>query len=169
MNIAIYTITSALHDAKAIDAATKEFLESLNIEYDLRGSDFSDYGSHALHLIYIRTGGTEGIFKPLLPQLLRQSKQPFYLLTSGKSNSLAASMEILSYLNQQGIIGEIIHGSATYIHHRIKLLEQAAEARRKMQGCRLGLIGEPSDWLISSVWALSWCISPSRNFWRCPT
>ena len=150
MNIAIYTITSALHDAKAIDAATKEFLESLNIEYDLRGSDFSDYGSHALHLIYIRTGGTEGIFKPLLPQLLQQSKQPFYLLTSGKSNSLAASMEILSYLNQQGIIGEIIHGSANYIHHRIKLLEQAAEARRKMQGCRLGLIGEPSDWLISS-------------------
>ena len=150
MNIAIYTITSALHDAKAIDAATREFLGSLDIEYEMRGSDFSDYGSHALHLIYIRTGGTEGIFKPLLPQLLRQSKQPFYLLTSGKSNSLAASMEILSYLNQQGITGEIIHGSATYIHHRIKLLEQVAEARRKMQGCRLGLIGEPSDWLISS-------------------
>ena len=58
MNIAIYTITSALHDAKAIDAATREFLGSLDIEYEMRGSDFSDYGSHALHLIYIRTGGT---------------------------------------------------------------------------------------------------------------
>ena len=150
MNIAIYTITSSLHDAQTIDAATREFLGSLDIEYELRDNDFSDYGSHALHLIYIRTGGTEGIFKPLLPQLLQQSKQPFYLLTSGKSNSLAASMEILSYLNQQGITGEIIHGSATYIHHRIKVLEQVAEARRNMQGCRLGLIGNPSDWLISS-------------------
>jgi len=150
MNIAIYTITSELHDAKSIDATTRAFLESLDITYDMRGNDFSDYGSHALDLIYIRTGGTEGIFKPLLPQLQQQSKRPFYLLTSGKSNSLAASMEILSYLNQQGITGEIIHGSTTYIHHRIKVLEQAGEARSKMKGCRLGLIGEPSDWLISS-------------------
>ncbi|MBQ6745807.1 MAG: hypothetical protein IJR07_02010 [Bacteroidaceae bacterium] len=150
MNIAIYTITSELHDAKSIDATTRAFLESLDITYDMRGNDFSDYGSHALDLIYIRTGGTEGIFKPLLPQLQQQSKRPFYLLTSGKSNSLAASMEILSYLNQQGITGEIIHGSTTYTHHRIKVLEQVGEARSKMKGCRLGLIGEPSDWLISS-------------------
>ena len=150
MNIAIYTITSELHDAKSIDATTRAFLESLDITYDMRGNDFSDYGSHALDLIYIRTGGTEGIFKPLLPQLQQQSKRPFYLLTSGKSNSLAASMEILSYLNQQGITGEIIHGSTTYIRQRIKVLEQAGEARSKMKGCRLGLIGEPSDWLISS-------------------
>lgn len=150
MNIAIYTITSELHDAKSIDATTRAFLESLDITYDMRGNDFSDYGSHALDLIYIRTGGTEGIFKPLLPQLQQQSKRPFYLLTSGKSNSLAASMEILSYLNQQGITGEIIHGSTTYIHHRIKVLEQVGEARSKMKECRLGLIGEPSDWLISS-------------------
>ena len=150
MNIAIYTITSELHDAKSIDATTRAFLESLDITYDMRGNDFSDYGSHALDLIYIRTGGTEGIFKPLLPQLQQQSKRPFYLLTSGKSNSLAASMEILSYLNQQGITGEIIHGSTTYIRHRIKVLEQVGEARSKMKGCRLGLIGEPSDWLISS-------------------
>ena len=150
MNIAIYTITSELHDAKSIDATTRAFLESLDITYDMRGNDFSDYGSHALDLIYIRTGGTEGIFKPLLHQLQQQSKRPFYLLTSGKSNSLAASMEILSYLNQQGITGEIIHGSTTYIRQRIKVLEQAGEARSKMKGCRLGLIGEPSDWLISS-------------------
>ena len=150
MNIAIYTITSELHDAKSIDATTRAFLESLDITYDMRGNDFSDYGSHALDLIYIRTGGTEGIFKPQLPQLQQQSKRPFYLLTSGKSNSLAASMEILSYLNQQGITGEIIHGSTTYIHHRIKVLEQVGVARSKMKGCRLGLIGEPSDWLISS-------------------
>ena len=58
MNIAIYTITSTLHDARAIEKSTREFLESLDIEYELRGDDFSNYGSHALDLIYIRTGGT---------------------------------------------------------------------------------------------------------------
>ena len=150
MNIAIYTITSALHDAKAINISTQEFLDSLDIKYDMPGTDFTDYGSHALDLIYIRTGGTEGIFKQLLPQLQQQAKRPIYLLSSGKSNSLAASMEILSYLNQQGINGEIIHGSIAYINHRIKVLEKVGEALLQMKGSKLGVIGEPSDWLISS-------------------
>ena len=149
MNIAIYTLTSALHDAQAIQASTNEFLGSLHIDYDFKDSDFSDYGTHFLDLIYVRTGGTEGIFKPLLPQLIKQQR-PIYLLTSGKSNSLAASMEILSYLRQQHIKGEIIHGSAEYMTRRIHLLEQVGEARQQLRSCRLGIIGEPSDWLISS-------------------
>ena len=150
--IAIYTITSELHDAKAVDAATQVFLNSLNIDYSMQGTDFSSFGEHALDLIYVRTGGTEGIFKRLLPELLKQMQKPrpFRLLTSGKSNSLAASMEILSYLRQQGLSGEIIHGDATYISRRIKVLAQAGEALLRLQGCRLGVVGEPSDWLISS-------------------
>ena len=149
-NIAIYTLTSELHDEQAVNAVTQEFLNSLNIEYDFKGSDYSSYGSSALSLIYVRTGGTEGIFKRLLPELRTKTSRPFYLLTSGKSNSLAASMEILSYLNQQTIKGEIIHGSATYIAKRIGLLEATEKAHQKLNGMRLGLIGEPSDWLISS-------------------
>ena len=92
-SVAIYTLTSTLHDANAIEADTKQFLGSLHLDYTFRGADFSDYDIHALHLIYVRTGGSEGIFRELLPQLRKQSKQPFYLLTSGRSNSLAASME----------------------------------------------------------------------------
>ena len=147
---AIYTLTSALHDEKAVSAVTREFLESIGVEHELKGSDYSDYGTDTLSLIYVRTGGTEGIFKRLLPELQAKSKQPFYLLTSGKSNSLAASMEILSYLRQHDIRGEIIHGSTTYIAQRIQLLEMIGRARKKLQGARLGIIGEPSDWLISS-------------------
>jgi L-fucose isomerase-like protein len=146
----IYTLTSTLHDPKSVEAATSEFLQSLNIDYALKGSDFSDYGQADLNLIYVRTGGTEGIFKPLLPSLMEQSRQPVYLLTSGKSNSLAASMEILSYLRQQGIKGEILHGDAAYIRQRIALLQQVESARKRLQGRRLGIIGQPSDWLISS-------------------
>lgn len=149
-SIAIYTLTSELHDEGAVAAVTHEFLTSLHIKYDMRGSDYSDYGSHALDLIYVRTGGTEGIFLRLLPQLQLQSQKPFYLLTSGKSNSLAAAMEILSYLNQQGFKGEIIHGNNDYIHDRITILSKANEARQQLRGIRLGIIGQPSDWLISS-------------------
>jgi L-fucose isomerase-like protein len=147
---AIYTLTSELHDEKAVSAVTREFLESLNIAYDLKGADFADYGRQGLNLIYVRTGGTEGIFKRLLPELQAKSRRPFYLLTSGKSNSLAASMEILSYLRQNGIQGEIIHGSAEYIGRRIALLAKVEDARRQLDGVKLGIIGKPSDWLISS-------------------
>ena len=151
MNIAIYTLTSELHDEKAVGTVTQEFLNSLQIAYTLNGNDYADYGSQDLSLIYVRTGGTEGIFRRLLPQLRQQSQAPFYLLTSGKSNSLAASMEILSFLQQNGLQGEIIHGSAEYISHRIQILAKVGEARRKLKGCRLGIIGQPSDWLISST------------------
>ena len=147
--IAIYTLTSALHDERAVAAVTREFLGSLGITYDLKGADYRDYGAADLNLIYVRTGGTEGIFRPLLAQLL-PCGQPIYLLTSGKSNSLAASMEILSFLRQRGVAGEIIHGSPSFIRERVLALERVEKARRQLRGMRLGVVGQPSDWLIAS-------------------
>ena len=149
-SIAIYTLTSELHDEQAVGAVTREFLESLSIEYDFRGSDYADFGSCPLSLIFVRTGGTEGIFRRLLPTLPIGKGEKFYLLSSGKSNSLAASMEILSYLQQNDLQGEILHGDPGYISRRINMLAQVESARRKLRACRLGVVGEPSDWLISS-------------------
>lgn len=149
-HIAIFTLTSELHDEQAVSAVTREFLDSLHVDYDLKGADYTSYGQHTLDLIYVRTGGTEGIFRRLLPQLQQQSSRPFYLLTSGKSNSLAASMEILSYLRQNGFLGEIIHGTADYISTRIRLLAKVGVAKEQLRNCRLGIVGQPSDWLISS-------------------
>ena len=148
--IGIYTLASALHDVEGVNNLTQEFLNTLHLEYELKGADFSDYGSHALDVIYICTGGTEGIFKAMLPELRQRSARPVYLLASGNSNSLAASMEILSYLRQNNINGEIVHGDAEYVNYRLRLLEQSGEAKQKLNGCRLGIIGKPSDWLIAS-------------------
>ena len=150
MKISVYTLTSELHDEQSVELLTQEFLASLDINFDLKGNDYSDFGSQPLCLIYVRTGGTEGIFKKLLPSLLEKSQRPFYLLTSGQSNSLAASMEILSYLQQRNLRGEILHGSKDYVTGRIEALLRVEEARRQLQGARLGIIGKPSDWLISS-------------------
>ena len=148
--VQIFTLTSELHDEQAVNAVTKDFLESIGMEYELKGNDYADYGKDGLNLIYVRTGGTEGIFLRLLPDLLKKSNRPFYLLTSGKSNSLAASMEILSYLRQHDLKGEIIHGSTDYIAQRIQLLAKVEEVHSRLRGVRLGIIGKPSDWLISS-------------------
>jgi L-fucose isomerase-like protein len=147
---AVYTLASVLHNAEQVKMLTQEFLSTVRLDYVLRNSDFSDYGTHALDVIYVCTGGTEGIFQQLLPSLLQRSTRPVCLLASGNSNSLAASMEILSYLQQHHVSGEIIHGDEEYVNRRLHLLEQVGEARRRLNGCRLGIIGEPSDWLIAS-------------------
>ena len=149
---AIYTITSGLHDEAAVSRLSDAFLNGVFPEggYEFKGSDFSDFGTHTLDLIYVRTGGAEGIFKALLPEMLARGIERYYLLTSGKSNSLAASLEILSYLRQQGLKGEVLHGSDAYVAERIHLLEKVQKARARLREMRIGVIGQPSDWLIAS-------------------
>ena len=150
MKIALYTLTSPLHDEKAVNEVSSAFVaeveKKLGYQMDFRGYDFSAYGTGGLDVIFVRTGGTEGLFKEVFPKLGGN----ILLLTSGKSNSLAASMEILSYLNQQGRKGEIIHGSPAYIAERLGLLSKVNSAREALAGKNLGVIGQPSDWLISS-------------------
>lgn len=150
MNIGLYTLTSPLHDEHAVNASSAEFVgqieDCLGCQFDFCGPDFTTYGSHDLDVIYVRTGGTEGLFKEVFPRL----EGNILLLTSGKSNSLAASLEILSYLRQQGRKGEIIHGSVQYIAQRLSLLTKVNAAKQALQGQNLGIIGQPSDWLISS-------------------
>lgn len=162
MKIALYTITSSLHTELAEEVLQEPFLQDIikampGHELVLRGSDYSDFGGYDRNLVYVRTGGTEGIFKSLcLPGYVR-------LLTSGKSNSLAASMEILAYLNKTGRRGEILHGAADYVVSRILAEDPEAEATEAVpaqsvrpmipvnfEGARLGVIGKPSDWLIAS-------------------
>ena len=151
MKIGLYTLTSPLHDEATVNATSASFVSeiesALGLGFEFHGSDFSSYGSDDLSLIYVRTGGTEGLFQEIYDRL----DGPVLLLTSGKSNSLAASMEILSFLNQKGRTGEIIHGSVDYIAKRIDVLAKVAKAQQKISGTRLGVIGQPSDWLISSA------------------
>ncbi len=149
---AVYTITSGLHSESEVSRLSDAFLAGVFPEgdYEFKGANFYDFGSHTLDLIYVRTGGAEGIFKSLLPEMLARGINRYYLLTSGKSNSLAASLEILSYLNQQGLKGEVLHGTPEYLRSRIASLKTVAQARIKLSTSRIGVIGEPSDWLIAS-------------------
>ena len=145
----LFTLTSGLHSEVIPDVPEEGFIREITAagaDFDFCGDDFSSYGSHDAELIYVRTGGTENAFKVVFPRL----KGPVRLLTSGASNSLAASMEILSFLRQQGREGEILHGSAAYIAERIAALSRATRARRRLQGSRAGVVGLPSDWLIAS-------------------
>ena len=175
MVVRIFSLASGLHAEAMSQTARDPFIREVtaalsaadpSAEVVLEGAPDASYGSGRADLIYIRTGGTEGAFKAAFSApdgSLSLPSAPILLLTSGKSNSLAASMEILSFLRLHGHKGEILHGSAAYIAGQILSPGQAAEEhtcgrsrfdapawKPRLAGKRLGLVGRPSDWLISS-------------------
>ena len=81
MKIGLYTLTSPLHDEAAVNATSASFVSeietSLGFAFEFHGPDFTTYGSDDLSLIYVRTGGTEGLFQGIYDRL----EGPVLLLT----------------------------------------------------------------------------------------
>lgn len=126
MKVNIYSIVSPLHNSDFMEGKTNSLLsylkEETGFEYEQVGIE--DLYKGDLSLIMVESGGSEGYFLKVFDKL----KEPIVLLTFGNSNSLAASMEILTFVQNQGKKGEILHGSDEYIASRIK--ELAKEARK---------------------------------------
>lgn len=80
------------------------FLKLLSRELgeELRRVELADYLRDAFALLYVASGGSEGRFLELFERL---KDRKCYILASGEANSLAASMEILSYLKKHGGAG----------------------------------------------------------------
>ena len=148
MNIKIATFQSRLQHSPEFNKEISEFIR--NVETALGDklvfADLDDYDCD-LKLIFVQTGGSEGYFLKNFDKL----QEPYYILTNGANNSLAASLEILTYLNLKNKKGEVLHGDAEYVAKRIKTLAQTNKIVNKLKSTRLGVIGAPSDWLISSV------------------
>ena len=128
---------------------SKTFLSDIESAggFHLVKNEISNFSQSDFCVIFIMTGGTERIF---LENFEIFSSKPCYLLASGESNSLAASMEILSYLKSRGYKGEILHGDAKRIAERINSLYRTEKTLRRLNGMRVGTIGGSSDWLIDS-------------------
>ena len=119
MKIKILPLVSSLHDKEVVNQSTIKFLNELksltSFDYEIVNNVDELYINSDLSLLLIQTGGSENYFLRDLNKL----KSPFYLLTYGFSNSLAAAIEILSYINQNNLEGEILHGSTSYISNRL--------------------------------------------------
>ena len=143
MKVNVFPLVSSLHSQDKINENTKNLLSELmsvsDVEFNVTSLD--DLYEGDLALILIQSGGSEGLFLENFSKL----NAPYYLLTYGNNNSLAASLEILSYLKDNNLDGEVLHGSNEYIIDRVKSIAKG-EAKY-----RLGVIGKPSDWLIAST------------------
>ena len=101
--------------------------------------------------VMIATGGVENLFKCVWTavdvEMLCAPSHPktVTLIADGRNNSLAAALEILTYLGNCGMEGRIVHGTNDEIVST--LLETFQET--SLRG-RIGLFGQPSDWLIAS-------------------
>lgn len=99
----------------------------------------------------IATGGVENLFKRIWEAIdVEMTCSPLghktvTMIADGRNNSLAASLEILTYLENIGVEGKILHGTDDEIVSN--LVERHGCA--SLQG-RIGLFGQPSDWLIAS-------------------
>jgi len=106
-------------------------------------------------VVAVLSGGTEAQFVELVMDKKIDLKRPVYLMVSGYSNSLAASLEILSYIRQRNGIGKVMqHAKDTTFPEMSETdsltrqpLEKVLQNEKKQ---RLGVIGMPSDWLIAS-------------------
>lgn len=110
----------------------------------------------------VATGGVEGLFVKLLENEF--VAENVTLIADGRNNSLAASMEILTYLNEKGGNGKIIHGTNEEIVADLlgpqqiksdkKLVSNVnaenVKSSRIVEFNRIAIFGEPSDWLIAS-------------------
>ena len=114
---------------------------------EFRRVELSEFLKSDFALLYVASGGSEGFFLEIFGHL---KNRRCYLLTSGESNSLAASMEILSYIKMHGGSGQILHGDPAAVASEIRALQRAHHALHALRGKRLGCIGKPSGWLIAS-------------------
>lgn len=145
--IDFYQIRSPL--SQITEEKMRQYIRALQdaLGEPLRQVPLFQYLQDEFSLLYVASGGSEGYFLEVFEQL---KGRHCYILTSGESNSLAASMEILSYLRRHGGSGEILHGDLEQVARQIKTLWKAHRGLAALRGKRLGCIGAPSDWLIAS-------------------
>ncbi|MCF0175164.1 MAG: hypothetical protein HUJ95_07500 [Bacteroidales bacterium] len=155
MNIIIFS--SPLHDGNSVISCREELFEELSPEtivpYNVDNLPKADA------VCFIATGGTEEIFLQTLPRL----KAPIRLLCDGFHNSMAATFEIATYLERNGIEHEIINYGeiqkkgkkivpAGDDEDEIKVhpIYKVERVKNYLANSVIGIIGGKSSWLIAS-------------------
>ena len=101
--------------------------------------------------VMIATGGVENLFKRIWEAIDVETMCSLHrpktvtMIADGRNNSLAAALEILTYLGNNGAEGRIVHGTNDEIISALVETRLIASLRG-----RIGLFGQPSDWLIAS-------------------
>ena len=149
MTINLITFASLLHKQASALNSHEVILNELEKYFTVRFVNYEDIdklSSDDFKIIFIATGGVE----KLVIQHFESLPRPAILLADGMQNSLAAALEISSWLRNRGMKSEILHGELPSIIKRIQILYNNFQAQRSLYGMRIGVIGTPSSWLVAS-------------------
>lgn len=146
LKLGIITLLSTLNDAVNVENSHYNLISGLKKHFDVYFIDPDEMYGVDLPIVFIGSGGVENYFKSIYDRLPR----PVLLLTDSMHNSLAAAMEISAWIRSLGGGAVILHGSIEEIISQIEYNYKVCAARRKLCEAVVGVVGFPSDWLISS-------------------
>lgn len=149
MVINLITFASILHKQTSVRSSHEILLTELEKYFTVNFIDYQHIDrikSHEFCILFIATGGVER----LVIQHFEQLPHPTVLLADGMQNSLAAALEISSWLRTRGMKSEILHGDLSNIVKRIFVLAGNFRAQQNLRNNRIGVVGAPSNWLIAS-------------------
>ncbi len=140
------THASKLHDKAQLDALRTGLLDNLREIADFEIAEVKKPSGDGLTVILVLTGGVEREVLKTVAQL----PPPSILIAHPGHNSLPASLEILARIRRDGGEGRILFGDAANIVPELQLELVLASAWNNLRFSRIGLIGEPSEWLVAS-------------------
>ncbi|MDO9556868.1 MAG: fucose isomerase [Coriobacteriia bacterium] len=113
-----------------------------------------DLGGPAPLFYLVATGGTERVVLDLRAKRAQSApSESVVLIAHPGNNSLPAALEVLARLQQDGEHGRILYLCGPKDDEGFARITQAAEdlsVQRALRASRIGLIGDPSDWLVAS-------------------
>ncbi len=149
MKLNLITFASSLASRESIFTDHHELLDTIAEKYDVQyifPEDLDKPLPDGATMVLVGSGGVEEMVKACIDRL-----PPYVvLIADGLKNSLAASLEILSWMRIDRRQGRVLHGTTSFIMQGIDDYACAHDALAKLNGKRVGVIGKPSGWLIAS-------------------
>lgn len=133
-------------DPRELEEQKQKYLNELSKAYDI--------GEEGEIYFFIESGGVEEQFR----EIFESYKEPYNLIAVDANNSLPASLEIASFLKNKNLKYNLYHstkediinvlnkGRAKNNHQNLPLKNKEKILKNKVYG----VVGKPSDWLISS-------------------
>jgi L-fucose isomerase-like protein len=144
--IQVVVRASARHDPRALKQVKRTLLDGIAKGLSVPLQEVSTPAPDGLAAVLVLTGGVERDVLKLMSDL----PSPVLLIAHDGYNALPASLEILARIRQEGGEGRILFGSPGQIAVELEREARIADAWHELRFSRVGVIGEPSEWLVSS-------------------
>jgi len=141
-------IASPLHDAAALETIVGRYRHVVDALGGRLVDALDPSGPPAL--LFVLTGGTEHRILETWDRTLRRGRF-VTLVAHPDQNALPAALEALARIHQLGGRGRIVY--LPDLDRAGPLLDEAVRdltVDARLRGTRIGLVGEPSDWLVAS-------------------